>query len=78
MCFSRRDHAERFVESYCLENAIIIGVKALGIGYPVNIVIANCASHPWNLEFRERSKRFSHFIAAPVGTIAFEAVKVLE
>ena len=78
MCFSKKKHAEAFIRRLQCEDLIIIRVKGLGQKRSIfdYEVITGCGVRPWWLETKKGI--WSYTVEAPLGTISYPAVKVLE
>ena len=79
LCFETKQHAERFITYSDLKHrAIIVKVRGIGQARQIVSVIPNCGSFPWHLTLTTKMKLGFYMMRAPKGTIAFNAVEVLE
>ena len=73
LCFETKKDAENFIlDADFGSSATIVAVRGIGFARAVKKVLACCGAYPWRLETG------SFVTLAPKGTLAFDAIKVLE
>ena len=77
LCFETKQHAENFISDFFLKHrATVVKVQGIGRARRIDSVIRGCGAVPWHLVTKKGDALY--MMPPPKGTIAFNAVKVLE